>query len=111
MRLDRPWWADTFLERRDWRLPGFGPGQISTGSAAEPAGEITLITIGMLVIRNLTITARWSAADLAALPRSTSLGPFCIAAGTFDRATGTLTRKGMQAAAWLCSVPARLPPA
>lgn len=110
VRLDRPWWDDTFLHRRDWRMPGYEPGQISTGSAADPNGEVTLITIGMLVIRNLTITANWSAADLAALPHSTSLGPFCIAAGTFDRSTGTLTRKGMQAAAWLCQVPTRMPP-
>jgi 2-oxoglutarate dehydrogenase E2 component (dihydrolipoamide succinyltransferase) len=111
VRLDRPWWDDIFLHRHDWRLPGYEAGQISSGSAADPAGEITLITIGMLVIRDLTITANWSAADLAALPRSTSLGPFCIAAGGFDRTTGTLTRKGMQAAAWLCLVPPRMPAA
>lgn len=109
VRLDRPWWDDTFLHRHDWRLPGYEPGQISTGSAADPTGEITLITIGMLVIRNLSITASWSPADLAALPRSTSLGPFCIAAGNFDQASGTLTRKGMQAAAWLCLVPTKMP--
>ena len=110
VRLDRPWWDDVFLHRPDWRLSGYPAGAISSGSAKSPDGEITLVTIGMLAIRNLTVTARWTPADLAALPRSTSLGPFCIAAGDFDQATGTLSRKGMQAIAWLCVVPPRMPP-
>ncbi len=110
VRLDRPWWNEPFLHRGDWSVPGYSAGQISSGSATRPEGEVTLVTVGMLVIRDLIISASWSDADLEVLPRSTSLGPFCIAAADFDRASGTLTRKGMQVIGWLCLVPPVLPP-
>ncbi|MGW1057343.1 hypothetical protein [Micromonospora rubida] len=110
VQLERPWWNEPFLHRTDWSLPGYATGKISSGSATQPEGEISLVTVGMLVIRNLTITATWSGADLETLPRSTSLGPFCIAAADFDKASGTLTRKGLQVIGWLCLVPPVLPP-
>jgi 2-oxoglutarate dehydrogenase E2 component (dihydrolipoamide succinyltransferase) len=110
VHLDRPWWDEVFLSRRDWRVPGYQAGQISSGTTSGAADIVSLITTGMVVIRNLTITATWSEADLAALPHSTSLGPFCIAAGDFDKTSGTLTRKGLQVIAWLVQVPPVLPP-
>jgi 2-oxoglutarate dehydrogenase E2 component (dihydrolipoamide succinyltransferase) len=110
VRLDRPWWDEIFLSRRDWRLPGYQPGEISNGSASGSGAPVSMVTIGMLVVRDLSITADWSDRDLAALPTSTSLGPFCIAAGGFDSATGTLTRKGLQVIAWLVQIPPVLPP-
>jgi 2-oxoglutarate dehydrogenase E2 component (dihydrolipoamide succinyltransferase) len=110
VRLDRPWWDDVFLSRRDWQVPGYQPGKISSGSATGGGDAVPVITIGMLVIRDLTITADWTAADRAALPLSTSLGPFCVAAGDFDVASGTLRRAGLQAIAWLVRVLPVLPP-
>lgn len=110
VRFDRPWWDEAFLARRDWQVPGYDAHQLSSGSATEPRDPLTLITVGMLVVRNLKVTAEWSDNDIDALPRSTSLGPFCIAAAEFDSSTGTLTRDGHQAIAWLCQVPPPLPP-
>jgi 2-oxoglutarate dehydrogenase E2 component (dihydrolipoamide succinyltransferase) len=110
VHLDRPWWDEVFLSRQDWRVPGYQAGQISSGTTSGAADIVSLITTGMVVIRNLTITATWSEADLAALPHSTSLGPFCIAAGDLDKTSGTLTRKGLQVIAWLVQVPPVLPP-
>ncbi|BDT87371.1 hypothetical protein GV791_09340 [Nocardia cyriacigeorgica] len=110
VRFDRPWWDDVFLSRSDWQVAGYASGQLSSGGAGQPIDPLTMVTVGMLVIRNLSITARWSSTDLQSLPRSTSIGPFCIAAASFDGATGKLTRNGYQAIAWLCQVPPKLPP-
>ncbi|MER8692084.1 hypothetical protein NKI77_07895 [Mesorhizobium opportunistum] len=110
VRFDRPWWDDMFLSRRDWQLAGYQAGELCSGAAGQPKDPLTMVTVGMLVVRNLAISANWSQADLAMLPRSTSLGPFCIAASTFDAASGALTRKGHQVIAWLCQVPPALPP-
>ncbi|MBW9051117.1 hypothetical protein [Rhizobium mesosinicum] len=108
VRFDRPWWDDMFLSRRDWQLSGYGAGELSSGKASQPKDPLTLVTVGMLVVKNLAISANWSDADLATLPRSTSLGPFCIAASTFH--SGSLARAGHQVIAWLCQVPPSLPP-
>jgi len=108
VRFDRPWWDDMFLARRDWQLAGYEAGGLSSGLANKPKDPLTMVTVGMLIVRNLAISANWSESDLATLPRSTSLGPFCIAASTFN--AGTLTRKGYQVIAWLCQVPPALPP-
>jgi len=111
VRFTRPWWDDVFLTRSDWTLPGYRPGQVSSGSAARPAGAITLMTVGMLVVRNLAIRANWSDRDRQAMATSVSLGPFSIAGASFDSASGTVSHDGMQAIAWLCQVPQELPPA
>lgn len=108
VRFDRPWWDDMFLSRRDWQLSGYGAGELSSGKAGQPRDPLTMVTVGMLVVKKLAISANWTDADLAMLPRSTSLGPFCIAASTFN--SGSLTRAGHQVIAWMCQVPPSLPP-
>jgi len=110
VRFTRPWWDDVFLTRSDWCLPGYGPGQVSSGSATRPASAITLMTVGMLVVRNLSIRANWSDRDEKAMATSVSLGPFSLAGASYDSASGTVTHNGMQAIAWLCQVPQPLPP-
>lgn len=111
VRFDRPWWDELFIGRRGWNLPGFVSGDLSTGSAANPTGLVTLITTGMLVIRKLMIKAAWTEQDAKAMRSSVSLGPFCLTGSVFDAAQGTITVDGMQAVAWLCQVPPILPPA
>jgi hypothetical protein len=106
--FDRPWWDELFLAADGWELPGFSTGELASGSAATPASLITLVTGGMIVIRNLVITANWQTAELSAIQAASSLGPFCIAGATLHEAE--LTRPGLQAIAWLCQVPPMLPP-
>jgi 2-oxoglutarate dehydrogenase E2 component (dihydrolipoamide succinyltransferase) len=110
VRFARPWWDGVFLARSDWTLPGYDPGQISSGSASRPTGAVTLMTVGMLVVRNLSIKANWSDRDKRAMSGSVSLGPFCIAGDDYDSASGSLRHEGMQAIAWLLQVPPKLPP-
>lgn len=110
VRFDRPWWAEILLLSHQWSLPGFNPGDIASGSARNLTGPVTLITIGVLIVKKLLISAHWSDSDKISLAGSTSLGPFCIAGSHYDSKSGTISRAGMQAIAWLCQVPPTLPP-
>lgn len=107
--FDRPWWDELFLAANGWEMPGFSTGELASGSAASPASLITLVTNGMIVIRNLVIRANWQGAELASVRAASSLGPFCIAGATFNELE--LLRPGLQTIAWLCQVPPMLPPA
>jgi thiol-disulfide isomerase/thioredoxin len=110
MTFDRPWWDEVFLASSGWTVPGFSRGQIGSGSASHPSeAAITLITTGMVVIRNLRLTAGWSDQDRQAVTAAgASMGPFSLTGAVFEGQT--LTRAGMQAAAWICQVPPVLPP-
>lgn len=106
--FERPWWDELFLAADGWRVPGFSPGQLASGKASQPAELITLVTAGMVVIRNLAIKANWQATELAAAQSASSLGPFVIAGSEWHESE--LRRPGLQAIAWLCQVPQVLPP-
>jgi hypothetical protein len=107
--FDRPWWDDVFMATSSWSVSGFTTGQIASGFASSPALGIPAITAGMIVIRNLQITADWTDSDQQRLnTNAVSLGPFSVAGASFNGQT--LTRAGMQASAWICQVPPKLPP-
>jgi hypothetical protein len=106
--FDRPWWDELFLAADGWELPGFSIGELASGSGSAPASLITLVTTGMIVIRNLVIAANWQDGELATAQAASSLGPFCIAGAELHDVE--LRRPGLQAIAWLCQVPPVLPP-
>lgn len=107
--FDRAWWDDVFLGLGGWHIPGIEPGLFATGTASPTASQfITLMTAGMVVVRNLDIRAAWSGDDRAAASSATSLGPFCIAGA--DWTEERLRRPGFQVIAWLCQVPPKMPP-
>lgn len=110
VRFDRPWWDDVFLTAQ-WKIPGRPRGEISTGLADGPFGVMTLVTVGMLVVKDLLITATWSDADETLLKRGISFGPFSVSGAHFDALKGEISRSGMQVIAWLCQVPPVIPPA
>jgi len=106
----RPWWDEVFLAAGDWTVPGFRRGQIASGSAPQVAASaITLITAGMVVVRNLRITSRWDDDERNQLASGAlNLGPFSLAGADVDGET--LSRPGAQAMGWICQIPAVLPP-
>lgn len=107
--FERPWWDEVFLNVPGWRAAGFSRGQLASGKASEPAAQfITLLTCGMVVVRNLRIQAAWDSTDLAAAGSATSLGPFCIAGAQWNEQE--LRRPGLQVIAWICQIPSVLPP-
>lgn len=108
--FDRPWWDEVFVSTGNWSVPGFARAQIASGDGGNPAAAVSLITTGMVVIRNLAITAAWTDSDRQMLEtNAASLGPFSTLDASFN--DQTLSRQGMQAIAWICQVPPPLPPA
>lgn len=73
------------------------------------ASGITMITSGMVVIRNLQITSNWRGDERDQLTSGAlNLGPFSLTGA--DVNGQTLTRPGAQAVGWICQVPPVLPP-
>jgi len=109
VNFDRPWWDDVFLSvPPGWAIPDYRRGQVASGSLNVPSGFITLITVGMVVIRNLSIEASWTEEDQKALAANAlSLGPFCVAGGSWNNQK--FSRPGMQVVAWICQIPPLLP--
>jgi 2-oxoglutarate dehydrogenase E2 component (dihydrolipoamide succinyltransferase) len=106
----RPWWDDVFLAAKDWMVPGFARGGIATGSVLHSEDSpVTLITSGVVVVRNLTITSHWKDDERDQLASGAlNLGPFTLSGAKVEGET--LTRRGVQAMAWVCQVPPVLPP-
>ncbi|MGT2477600.1 hypothetical protein [Paraburkholderia terrae] len=96
VNFDRPWWDDVFLSAPPgWAIPGYRRGQVASGSLGVPDGIVTLITVGMVVIRNLIIAAAWTEDERQSLASDAlSLGPFCVAgeAGTIRSFRGPACR-------------------
>ncbi len=107
--LDRPWVPDALLLLRDWFVPGYMRGEFSNGTGAGDAGLAPIVTTGFVAVRNLKITAQWSAADLQAIQSSPSFGPFTID-GHLDAGTGTVSFAGIQIVGWFCAPFPVLPP-
>jgi 2-oxoglutarate dehydrogenase E2 component (dihydrolipoamide succinyltransferase) len=112
VRFSRPWWDEVFLYTEGWKLQGYDPGSLSSGSVNAPKDPITLITIGMIVIKDLVLKASWTDDDLQELESALNLGPFSLAGARLPTSrNGSLQRPGPQAIAWLVQVPPVLPPA
>jgi 2-oxoglutarate dehydrogenase E2 component (dihydrolipoamide succinyltransferase) len=107
----RPWWDEVFLAARNWMVPGFQRGAIASGSVPQVAASaITLITTGMVVVRNLHIASHWDDDERDQLASGAlNLGPFSLTGADVDGET--LSRPGAQAMGWICQVPPVLPPA
>jgi 2-oxoglutarate dehydrogenase E2 component (dihydrolipoamide succinyltransferase) len=107
----RPWWDEVFLAAGNWMVPGFRRGEIASGSVPQVAASaITVITTGMVVVRNLHITSHWDAGERDQLASGAlNLGPFSLTGADVDGET--LSRPGAQAMGWICQVPPVLPPA
>ncbi len=108
--LSRPWLSDTLFMLRNWFIPGYARGEISKGTGPGDSGLMPILTTGFVAVRNLNISAQWSAQDIDAIQRSASFGPFSLVGRTFDTATGTLACKGIQIIGWFCATLPVLPP-
>lgn len=109
--LHRPWWPDMMMMMRNWYLPSYNRGDLSQGSGSSDPGMMPVVTTGFVAIRNLRISAQWSQADLDAMQKSASFGPFSLIGRSIDPANGTLTCPGIQIIGWFCAALPVLPPA
>ena len=109
--LRRPWWPDMMMMLRNWYLPSYNRGDLSQGSGSSDPGMMPVVTTGFVAIRNLRISAQWSQADLDAMQKSASFGPFSLIGRNIDPANGTLSCPGIQIIGWFCAALPVLPPA
>jgi hypothetical protein len=105
VKIQRPWLSNLFVTDQTWCIPGTAKGTLT---AADPNGAaLTLLPMAMVVIKNLTIDANWTAEDVAAAKESTDFGPFRIDKGIVNN---KLTHEGLQNIGWLLQRMPELPP-
>lgn len=104
VQIHRPWLFDVFLNGTNWAVPGTVAGALST---PDTPGSITELPIGMVVIRNLSITADWDAADVAASEGASSFGPFHVDGGIVN---GAISHPSIQTIGWMLQQLPSLPP-
>jgi hypothetical protein len=108
--LNRPWFPQTFTMLRNWYLPGYARGEISSGTGDGDTGLMPVLASGFVAVRKLNITARWTQADLAVIRGAAGFGPFCLVGRSFDETSGALSAAGMQIIGWFCEALPVLPP-
>jgi hypothetical protein len=111
LKLRRPWLSDALLNLTGWFVPSARKGSFSDGTGADDPGILPLLPVACVLIRNLTVRARWSDEDRKNLENSTHLGPFGLQGRSFDHNTTDLKVVGMQSVAWICDPLPLLPPA
>jgi nucleoid-associated protein YgaU len=104
VNIQRPWWMDAFINSGTWYVPGVPGGRVTSG---DRPGTIAWLPVGFVAIRNLPISAQWSAEDSANLGMATDFGPFQVEASGGQ----TLAHPGLQVVAWLLQRLPALPPA
>ncbi|MEO8627230.1 MAG: hypothetical protein ABI612_03900 [Betaproteobacteria bacterium] len=109
--LTTPWFPSTLMLTRQWYVPAYKQGEFSNGVGTGDRGLMPVVPTAFVAIRNLKISAQWSAPDLASLQGSSGLGPFSFIGRRFDSGTGTLTCAGMQIIGWFYEAQPVLPPA
>jgi len=108
--LIRPWFPEQFLMVKNWYVPGYSSASFSNGTGIGDNGLLPVLTSGFVAIRNLSISSKWSAQDLAVAQGSAAFGPFSLVGRTYDANSGTLSCPGMQIIGWFCTALPTLPP-
>jgi hypothetical protein len=110
VNLQRVWLQTGWLESDEWHIPGFEPGEVSAGNPVAAGQQLPAFPVGFIAVKNVLVRAEWSEADTANLASAAGIGPFGMVGGGFSADAGTLAIPGVQAMAWLCQVPPKLPP-
>jgi hypothetical protein len=104
VKVDRLWWKSIFSDSTSWCIPAVSKGQVTTSG---PAGNLPLMPIGFVAIRNLVIEANWTAEDVTNASSATDFGPFKVNANIVNN---KLTHEGLQIIGWLLEKMPDLPP-
>jgi hypothetical protein len=107
--LQRPWFDQQLIdEAKIWFALAQKKGYYSTGmNDSSNTGILCAVPKAMIVIKNLNISAQWSAEDKNAATTAYGLGSFNITQSSF--ANNTLSAPGIQIIGWICEVLPALP--
>jgi hypothetical protein len=105
VQIDQRYLLRSFLDQPPhWYVPGEAKGSLTR---IDTSGGLGLLPVSVLVIRNLRITAAWSAQDVAAASVASDFGSFRVSGGIVD---GALVNPGLQVGGWLFERMGKLPP-
>jgi hypothetical protein len=104
VKVERQWWKSIFSNATSWCIPTVSKGQVTSSG---PAGNLPLMPIGFVAIRNLVIEANWTAEDVTNASSATDFGPFKVNANIVNN---KLTHEGLQTFAWVLQKMSDLPP-
>lgn len=108
--LDRPWFDTSLFHYANvWYSLSLGENYFSTGAKDQSnTGVLKCIPTAMILIKDLKITAAWTAEDKEMANNSVGLGIFNISGSTIN-SNNELVNPGMQIVGWVCDVLPRLP--
>jgi hypothetical protein len=106
--LDRPWFKLALLTAPNWWMFDTPIGTYSSGDPSTNEGLFPYVTTSFIAIRDLTITAAWSANDRATLGSAASLGCFDLREASLNK--DTIAVNGLQVIAFVSKLMPRLPP-
>jgi hypothetical protein len=104
VRLQRPWYLDSFVTDRTWRIPNQPAGGLTRPGVP---GDVSNVATGFVAIRGLRIEANWSDQDRANAQGALSFGPFDVSASS---GTGEVSQPGLQLIGWILEPLPALPP-
>ena len=101
--IDRGWFHEAFIRNPFWKVPGQGKGQLS----ANDGHGLSVLPVGFVAIKDLSITAPWTPEDISNLENSVQFGPF-----NFDSTVtnGAIGHAGIQIVGWMLQDMPDLPP-
>ena len=112
VRIERDWMYQPLIDKASiWYSLTNLAGDYSTGAnSADNQGLLRCIPKAMIVVKDLNISAQWSAADIQMAASSFGFGCFNISnSPPITSASQQLSAPGIQVIAWICEVLPQLP--
>jgi len=104
INVRRPWLEGAFVGSTNWYVPGVSKGTLTADGAAS---ALSLMPVGFVAIRNLSIASNWSQVDVNNASLATRFGPFNISTNMMNN---TLSHEGLQIIGWILQRMVPLPP-
>ena len=108
VNIDRSWFKLALLTTKNWYIFGTKAGEYSTGGEGNSPCMFPLLPTSFVAIRDLKITANWSAEDKTTISNAAAFGFFDVRDSTFN--SNTLEVKGLQILGWISRIMPQLPP-
>lgn len=112
VRIERDWMYQPLIDKASlWYSLTNSAGDYSTGeNSVDNQGLLRCIPKAMIVVKDLNISAQWSAADIQMASSSFGFGCFNISGSApITSASQQLSAPGVQVIAWICEVLPKLP--
>ncbi len=111
VNIERDWMYQPLFDKAElWYSLTMKAGEISTGdNAATNKGLLRCVPKAMIVVKDVTITATWSATDKQLASSSYGFGCFNISGSQPINTNNQLIAPGIQIIAWICEVLPKLP--